>query len=96
MASENELRIWDHATRELVRQIRTNEAAGLAFGGGDRILAATDSRGGVRYWDTRSWETLCSASASGSDEVSFSRDGRWIAVGGGERTITVWKAPPCH
>ncbi|KOG39882.1 nSTAND1 domain-containing NTPase [Streptomyces resistomycificus] len=87
--------VWDTSARS-VRSGAWTSARGVCgddtFLGltGGRLLALTGNR--VRVWDTTSGRELADVAHQGADNAVVSRDGSFLATGGGQE-IRVWRLP---
>jgi hypothetical protein len=98
---EDNLTVWDarkgtvHATLTLDRQrYHPHSWLGLmAFSPDCRVLAASEQRGAVKFWDiTGGAEPVTMASAPDPEitTLAFSPDGHWLAVAGQHAPVRLW------
>jgi WD40 repeat protein len=73
----NEVLVWDMTSRRLIVRLSHPGpyVSELAFGPGDRLLAAAGSRS-ARVWSTRRWDDWVDVNPSASQALAFSADGK--------------------
>ena len=90
---KSELRVWDVASRQEIRQplfAHNRVLSGVAFSPDGRFLVATDHTGRVRIWNTSKWvleEELMGQ--KNSLTLSFSSNGNAL-VQGGYNGLVIW------
>jgi WD40 repeat protein/serine/threonine protein kinase len=90
------VKIWDSLTGAELRTLptRAGMVARVQFSNrGDRLALLSDGRG-LKVYDTGTWQECLAFAGTGA--VSFSRDDRYVASGGGEFTVKVWDAATGH
>jgi WD40 repeat protein/serine/threonine protein kinase len=97
---DGEVFIWDLPNRKLLRSFKEHKGAVtyLAFRPHSKELASASSAGAdstVRLWDTDTGATLLTVPGpSAFLAVAFSSDGKRLALGSADRTITLWGLNP--
>ena len=97
-AGDGEVRIWNPATGDLVRELRldgrTPQWSLAAVSPDGRVVAAADLSGAIAVaWDAGTGGVLAELALDRGERPSlrFSTDGRWLAAGGGG-TVHVFDA----
>jgi WD40 repeat protein len=94
VAKDNEIHMWDVASRQSVRILRghTEVVRTVAFSRDGRRLATGSSDGTTRLWDVASAETLTvlSGHEASVGDVAFSADGGLVATAGSDDTVRIW------
>jgi eukaryotic-like serine/threonine-protein kinase len=95
----DETRLWDARTGRELRRLRGHlqGVRGVAFHPQGELLATSSGDATVKLWDVatgRAIRTLGSGGGLGFGPVAFSRDGRWLAAGGGLATPGTGSEPP--
>ncbi|HOD80927.1 MAG: Serine/threonine-protein kinase pkn1 [Planctomycetes bacterium ADurb.Bin126] len=82
--------VWDPATGKRVAQLQAR-SSGVAYSHDGKLLASGDYGGKVRLWGAPDYKPLEVIDAQSGDIqwVDFSRDGRWLAGGGGARCAII-------
>jgi WD40 repeat protein len=90
--------LWDAATKErlspLPRQLGMVEA--LAFAPDRNLLAAAGADGRVQIWNLAVADHPLAASLEmrgAANSATFSKDGKFLAVGGDARYLAIWSVP---
>jgi WD40 repeat protein len=98
--TDRSLRLWDAKSGNCLWKKDFTEQEGgvwsLVFASEDRVLVSGNGDGTIRYWDVKSGKCLRSVKAH-SDLVScLSIDitGQYLASGGWDNCIKLWKIPP--
>lgn len=94
--SDRVLHIWGSSARDVAEASPTPPAevrAGLALSpAGDRLVSIRPGRG-VRIWDTANGAKLLDLETGGEPlAVALRSDGSTLAVGGGDRRLSLWDA----
>jgi WD40 repeat protein len=84
LASYNTVSVWDALTgkKSLILQGHTGYISHVAFSPDGKLLATDGSDGNIRVWDTSSGFNLLTLNVDSGGGVSFSADGKRLAVGG--------------
>src|SRR5262249_47322742 len=90
---------WSVATGKVVANLKKAHAGdtwSVCFtpGGQTLVSGGGDWRkpGTVKLWHTAAWEERTKLTHPGEVlSVAVSRDGKWLAVGGTDRTVRLWK-----
>ena len=91
-SSDKTIRVWDLQTGTVLRQLRGHkrEMQALAFSPGGDFLASVSAEKTVRLWPLETGDRYeLRGPELGATAVTFSADGRRLAVAGGDR-VKVW------
>jgi len=93
---DNEVRLWDRTSGELVGKIalRAAPASVLAWSPDGKILASGESDNTVRVWDVQTKRMTCSLSGHTQPIrcVAWSADNKTLATADDQGTVSVWNA----
>lgn len=90
-SSDGTARIWDVlADHELADMYQPSEVDSLAFDPTNRRIAIADDDS-VGLWSIADGKMIRNIS-SNADAVDFDKDGKWLAVGSSDGTVTMWNA----
>lgn len=87
---DEDVLVWDTATGKRVAQLQAR-SSGVAYSHDGKLLASGDYGGKVRLWGAPDYKPLEVIDGQCGDIqwVDFSRDGRWLAGGGGARCAII-------
>jgi WD40 repeat protein len=91
-SATKDIKVWDIETGKVLLVIRGHSAlvTGLSYRQDGKRIASGDQKGTVKVWETPTGKELFSVRQSDSiDALSYSPDGRWIAVAGHEQGIVL-------
>ena len=91
-SSDKTIRVWDLQTGTVLRQLRGHkrEVQALAFSPGGDFLASVSAEKTVRLWPVETGDRYeLRGPELGATAVTFSADGRRLAVAGGDR-VKIW------
>jgi WD40 repeat protein len=90
--ADKTLYLWNVASGELARLIRTEPVYAIAFSPGGKTFASAGADGSLRLWDTATGESV--RRFEGHRDlvlsVAFSHDGRTLVSGGMDHTVRLW------
>jgi WD40 repeat protein len=95
--TDSTLRLWDADSGDcLWKKDFTDQDGGawsLAFASGDRVLVSGHHGGAIRYWDVQSGDCLATVAAHTAAVATVSADatGQYVASGGWDSRIKLWK-----
>lgn len=89
---QTRVQLWDVSTGSEVNSLdgHNSNVWGVAFSPDGRFLVSGDTSGDVRVWKVAGWQNCLQLKASGGQQVAISRDGHWLAAGGGMFEISLW------
>ncbi len=89
-----DMMIWRLRDERLVLHLTGLNLRGIAFSSNGKLFAAGTGDRLTGVWRTRNGELvrILDTSSTGADMVAFSRDGRWLAVGGHTRHQATYTA----
>jgi WD40 repeat protein/tetratricopeptide (TPR) repeat protein len=90
-------RIWDTATRQLIRSLSHNGLVWSVAVSPDGTMIVTAGEGGIRLWDSGTGLAvgeLMPAEVPSVVAVSFSPDGRMLATASEDAAVRLWELSP--
>ena len=87
------VKLWDVAARRYIPALETHtseSAASLAFSPVDARLLAIGALDTVELWDVMAQQHIATLEGTGETSVSFSSDGRILAIGSWDGTVKLW------
>lgn len=90
-AFDSTVRIWRRRDENRPPLRRAGPSSVSFAPGGRRALAHYQSDASLRLWDTKSFTEMANL-GPGVNGVSYSVDGRWLAIGTNNKAVQVWDA----
>lgn len=103
------VRLWDVKTSSVINEFKANQAImepsgilsttvmALAFTEKDLLLSSVSRDGSIRQWDVDTGKfTLERQLSTAVTAADWSPDGKRLAVGSSDGTITIWENNPTH
>lgn len=91
-AGNEEIRVWDTTTREVVRKWKVEDSVRHLSLSGDGKCLAGEIAGRIRIWDATTGKERHPPTGHtlGVSSVSFSPDGKTVASGSADHTLRIW------
>ena len=90
---DQNLKIWDAATRQVTRTIATTGCDRIAFSTDGQRIVGGHWGGWLRMWDVASGQIMRTFTGhSGANCAVLSPDGKWIVSGHQDNTLKLWDA----
>ncbi len=88
-SNDNTVKIWDAASRELIRTIEAHTAPvrGVAFSPDGKTLATGDENGDIKFWNPQTGvlQKTLTRLLVGVKQLEYSRDGKYLSAACGVR-----------